>query len=155
MPFGSRRRSLPQLNWAVVAPLTVALALLVGASGFIYGFFAPGSDIGSGVTAQRAPGTGGGVDLRPPELVKSKLFSLSARIVGTPTIRRGPGTQYAEVFKVNDGQEFHVVACSPGCSWLQVFSLTGEQEQWWLPSTFLAVSGNIDELPILTPVEKQ
>lgn len=153
MPLGSRRRSLPQLNWAVVAPLTVALALLVGASGFIYGLFAPEGDTTS-VTAQRAPGTGGAADLRPPELVKSKLFSLSARIIGTPTIRKGPGTQYDEVFKVNDGQEFHVVACSPGCSWLRVFSLT-ETEQWWLPSSFLSVSGDVSELPVLTPVEKQ
>lgn len=150
MTLGMRRRSFPQFNWSVVAPLLIALALLFGASGFIYGLVAPDRAGDSDGALQRA-GTGGGMDLRAPDLVKSKLFSLSARITGSPTIRKGPGTQYDEVFKVNEGQEFHIVACSPGCSWVRLMTL--DNAQWWLPSTFVAVSGDINELPVLTPAE--
>lgn len=92
------------------------------------------------------------MDLRPPELVKSDLFSLSARVVGSPTIRRGPGTQYAEVKRAGDGEEYHVIACSPGCEWLRVFPLN-DTGQWWLPSSFLSVSGKVEELPVLSPVD--
>lgn len=144
----------PQFNWSVFAPLLIVLAMIVGVSGWIANLTidrerAPAA--ASGASAP-APGTGGGVDLRPPELVRSQLFSLSVRVSGNPTIRRGPGTQYAAVTKAAEGQEFHVIACSPGCEWLRLFSLA-DDGQWWLPAVFLAVSGNIQELPVLTPSE--
>jgi hypothetical protein len=147
----------PQFNWAVFGPLIAVLALIVGISGFVVSFTVPGSGSSGGSSEAttrdtHVPGTGGGVDLRPPQLVKSQLFSLSARVNGTPTIRRGPGTQYPVVAKVTDGQEFHVIACSPGCEWLRVFSLT-DDGQWWLPSVFVTVSGKLEELPILTPID--
>ncbi len=140
-----RRLSLPQFNWSVLGPLIVVLALVVGVSGFVASLMAGG-------TGRHVPGTGGGYDLRPPELVKSQLFSLSARVNGSPTIRRGPGTQYPAVGKATDGQELHVIACSPGCEWLRVFNLN-DDGQWWIPSAFLTVSGRVDELPVLTPVD--
>lgn len=147
------REVLPQFNWPVLGPLIVVLALIVGVSGFIVTLTATGTR----TNAPRRPageslagGTGGGADLRPPELVRSQLFSLSARVNGAPTIRRGPGTQYPVVAKAVDGQEFHVIACSAGCEWLRVFSLT-DDGQWWLPAVFLSVSGATAELPVLTP----
>ena len=139
----------PQFNWAVFGPLIVVLALIVGVSGWVASLTM--GDLG-GVSVGRTPGRGGGADLRPPELVKSQLFSLSARVNGQPTIRRGPGTQYAAVSKATDGQEYHVIACSPGCEWLRVFSLN-DDGQWWMPAVFLSVSGETDQLPILTPTE--
>lgn len=154
-----RSSAFPQLNWAVAGPLIVALALIIGVAGFIVSLTV--ADAGAGVGKRQGehaagsdhvPGTGGGVDLRPPQLVRSQLFSLSARVMGTPTIRRGPGTQYPAVRTATEGQEFHVIACSPGCEWLRVFSLN-DDGQWWLPASFLAVSGKVEELPILTPVE--
>ena len=150
-----KRESVPQFNWPVFGPLIVALALIVGVSGFMYSLTTTREQPGpvrEPAGDARAPGTGGGADLRPPELVRSKLFSLSARVNGSPTIRRGPGTQYPAVAKAMDGQEFHVIACSPRCEWLQIFSLT-DDGQWWLPSVFLSVSGDVQELPVLTPVE--
>ncbi len=144
----------PQFNWPVFGPLIVVLALIVGISGFAVSL-TTGSD-GVGAARQESqshmPGTGGGEDLRPPELVRSKLFSLSARVNGSPTIRRGPGTQYPSVAKAVDGQELHVIACSPNCEWLRVFSLT-DDGQWWVPSAFLTVSGDVHQLPVLTPTD--
>jgi hypothetical protein len=152
-----RSSAFPQLNWTVAGPLIVVLALIIGISGFIVSLSVAGTGFGSSgnevaTDGGYVPGTGGGVDLRPPPLVRSQLFSLSARVVGSPTIRRGPGTQYAVVRTAAEGQEFHVIACSPGCEWLRVFSLS-DDGQWWLPSTFLNVSGKVEELPILTPVD--
>lgn len=156
-PVLRRLGPVPQLNWSVAGPLVVILSLIVGLSGFVVSY--TGTGIGGSddrpVSAARnlgASGTGGGVDLRPPELVKSQIFSLSARVAGSPTIRRGPGTQYAPVAKATEGQEVHVIACSPNCDWLRVFSLNDEG-QWWLPAAFLVVSGKVDELPVLTPAE--
>ena len=145
---------LPQLDWSVFGALVVVLALIVGISGFVVGLTASGErSSGSDQGAQRrVPGTGGGVDLRPPELVRRQLFSLSARVNGAPAIRRGPGTQYPVVGKATDGQELHVIACSPGCEWLRVFTLA-DDGQWWIPAVFLSVSGRLEDLPVLTPTD--
>jgi hypothetical protein len=143
----------PQFNWPVFGPLIVALALIVGVSGLIWSLSITNrSDASDRAAGGRVPGTGGGVELRAPDAVRSKLFSLSARVNGTPTIRRGPGTQYEVVSRANDGQEFHVIACSPGCEWLRLLSLTDEG-QWWLPAVFLSVSGKVEQLPVLSPAE--
>jgi hypothetical protein len=138
----------------VAGPLVVVIALVVGVAGIIFNLTASDSATSAGprVEVGHVNGTGGGIDLQPPTLVKSRVFSLSARVLGSPTVRRGPGTQYAPVMQVNDGQEFHVVACSPDCEWLRILSLT-DPGQWWLPSSFLSVSGNVHELPVLTPVD--
>jgi hypothetical protein len=141
-----RREWLPQFNWPVFGPLIVVIALVVGISGLVVGLLAGGGE------ADRSLATGGGYDLRPPELVRAQVFSLSARVIGSPTIRRGPGTQYPAVGRATDGQELHVIACSPDCAWLRVFTLTDEG-QWWLPAVFLSVSGRLEDLPVLTPVE--
>lgn len=147
-----RQEWFPQFNWPVFAPLIVVLALIVGISGFVYSFTVSGGSSSQRAEGGHVPGTGGGADLRPPELARSQLFSLSARVNGAPTIRRGPGTQYAAVSRAAEGQEFHVIACSPGCEWLRVFSLN-DDGQWWLPAVFLSVSGRVEELPVLTPTD--
>src|SRR5207249_9302551 len=117
----------------IFGPLIVVFALIVGVSGFIVGLVGTGDGDSAGQPGGHVAGTGGGVDLRPPELVRSPLFSLSARINGSPTIRRGPGTQYAAVDKLPDGEEVHVIACSPGCDWLRILSLTDDGQRW-IPS---------------------
>ncbi len=61
-----RRFSLPQFNWSVLGPLIVVLALVVGVSGFVASLMAGG-------TGRHVPGTGGGYDLRPPELVRHAI----------------------------------------------------------------------------------
>jgi hypothetical protein len=143
----------PQFNWPVLAPLLCLFVLVIGISGFVYGSLLVDDSSGAiSSSGGRTVGRGGGIDLRPPELVRSKVLSLSARVVGAPMIRRGPGTQYAEVKRAADGEEYHVVACSPGCEWLQVFSLS-DPGQWWLPSSFLSVSGKVEQLQVLTPVD--
>ena len=141
---------LAQLNWSLFGPLIIVLALVVGLSGFIISLTDAGERGGAPAMARRAPATGGGTALEAPEAVRSQLFSLSARVSGTPTIRRGPGTQYPAVATLQDGEEVHVIACSPGCEWLRVFSLNDE-EQRWVPGVFLSVSGRLDELPVLVP----
>lgn len=151
------------LNWAarpradLLVPLVVALALVVGLSGLVVGFTDAPATGGGPVTLSTArtptaPGTGGGTELRPPGVVRAQLLSLSARVSGTPTIRRGPGVQYAAVARASDGEEYHVIACSPGCEWLRVFTLT-DDGQWWLPSVFVSVSGDVARLPVLAPTE--
>ena len=143
----------PQFNWPVFGPLIVALALIVGVSGLLWSLSLTGRSDRTGVSSGgRVPGTGGGAELRAPDAVRSKLFSLSARVNGSPTIRRGPGTQYEAVSKASDGQEFHVIACSPGCEWLRLLSLADEG-QWWLPAVFLSVGGKVEQLPVLSPAE--
>lgn len=154
-----QRNWLAQFNWAVVGPLVTVLALIIGVAGFVVSLTVSGEP-SSGVspapearaTSTPQPGTGGGVELLPPQLVRSPLFSLSARVNGSPTIRRGPGTQYAAVRQVADGQEFHVIACSPGCEWLRLLNLN-DDGQWWLPAVFLSVSGKLEQLPVLVPTE--
>ncbi len=146
------RLGFPQFNWPIFGPIMVLLALLVGISGFVVSLTmeSGAGSVSAGASGGRVPGTGGAEDLRPPDAVKSKLFSLSARVNGNPTIRRGPGTQYATVNQATDGQELHVIACSPGCEWLRVFTLS-DSGQWWLPAVFVSVSGRVEQLPVLTP----
>ncbi len=148
------RFGFPQFNWPIFGPIVVLLALLVGISGFVVSLTVDDGASSGAVSASssggRVPGTGGAEDLRPPDAVKSKLFSLSARVNGAPTIRRGPGTQYPAVNQAVDGQELHVIACSPGCEWLRVFTLS-DSGQWWLPAVFVSVSGKVEQLPILAP----
>ena len=45
-----------------------------------------------------------------------------------------------------------MIACSPGCDWLRILSLTDDGQRW-IPSAFLTVSGRVDELPVQTPVD--
>lgn len=131
----------------------MVVALTIGISGFVYSFFSPGAGSSSqAANATAVLGTGGGYDLRPPSAERAKVYSLSARVLGNPTLRRGPGTQYAPVQAASDGQEFHVIACSPGCEWLRIFTL-GDDGQWWLPANFLSLSGDVKTLPVLTPTD--
>jgi hypothetical protein len=44
-----------------------------------------------------------------------------------------------------------VIACSPGCEWYRILSLTDAEVQFWVPSAFLTLSGKSDGLPVLTP----
>lgn len=135
----------PQFNWSVFGPLVVVFALVVGLSGFVVSLTIPHPEARA-VPAPAAPAA----DLRAPERVRPQFSSLSARVVGAPMIRRGPGAQYDAVARALDGQELHVIACNPGCEWLRVFSIT-DDGQWWLPSSFLTVSGKVQELPVLAP----
>lgn len=54
--------------------------------------------------------------------------------------------------KAHDDQELHVIACSPGCAWVRVFSLDDDGQRW-VPLVFLSVSGRLEELPVLAPGE--
>ncbi|MFN8556830.1 MAG: hypothetical protein U0531_05585 [Dehalococcoidia bacterium] len=94
----------------------------------------------------------GGADRRPSRAragTAAVLFVIGARGRGADDparsrrpVRRGrtrPGrARVAEI------------ACNPGCEWLRVFSIT-DDGRWWLPSSFLTVSGKVQELPVLAP----
>ena len=103
-------------------------------------------------TLPSTPGAGGaGAALLPPQVRELKLGSLSALVTGTPSVRRGPGTQYLGDYTLHNGEEVHVIACSPGCEWYRILSLSDAEAQLWLPAIFVTVNGRVEDLPVLTP----
>ena len=158
------RDRMPQFNWPVFGPLLgiIATVLIVGL--VVGARLLP--DIGDSAPDQRVagtnpdrdaplpqnPGTGGaGPVLLPPSVAELKLHSLAARVSGSPTVRGGPGTQYPGLHQLKEGEEVHVIACSPGCEWLRILSLIDAQAQHWVPAVFLTVAGRVDALPVLRP----
>lgn len=156
----------PQFNWPVFGPLLGIAATLVVVGLVVGARLWPdvstsnrGSDpIASGTNPDRNaplpenPGMGGaGPVLLPPDVRELKLRSLPARVSGSPNVRGGPGTQYPSLHQLQNGEEVHVIACSPGCEWLRILSLTDGRAQHWVPAVFLTVSGRVDALPVLTP----
>ncbi len=159
----SRSRDwVPQFNWPVFGPFLGIVAtlfvvgLVVGVRLWPDGAEEPSAALGTSPDQQDAlppqPGTGGpGPLLLPPAVQELKLHSLPARVSGTPNVRRGPGTQYPSVHMLADGEEVHVIACSPGCEWYRILSLSDAEAQLWLPAIFVTVNGRADALPVLTP----
>jgi hypothetical protein len=152
---------MPQFNWPVFGPLLGIIATLFIVSAVV-GSRVLEREGGVGVTFGTNPergaplasngGRGGpGPVLLAPEVEALKLRSLAARVNGTPTVRKGPGTQYGGLHSLQNGEEVHVIACSPGCEWYRILSLTDAEVQFWVSSAFLAVSGKADQLPVLTP----
>ena len=158
------RDRMPQFNWPVFGPL-LGIILTVLVVGVVVGVRVwpdgeamddrarrDGSNPERDAPLPANPGTGGaGPALLPPAVQALKLQSLSARVIGTPSVRSGPGTQYPSTHTLRDGEEVHVIACSPGCEWLRILSLSDAQAQFWLPAVFLAVNGRVESLPVLTP----
>jgi hypothetical protein len=156
---------MPQFNWPVFGPLLGIIATLLIVGTIIGGRLAsdrlgdsPATRTADGTNPDRDaplpanPGTGGaGPDLLPPAVRELKLRSLPARVSGTPTVRSGPGTQYPGVHTLQNGEEVHVIACSPGCEWYRILSLTEATAQLWVPAVFVQVNGRTDTLPVLTP----
>jgi hypothetical protein len=159
----SRSRDwMPQFNWPVFGPFLgiVATLLIVGLvvgvrlwpEGSADAPGALGTNPDQNDAPPERPGTGGpGPLLVPPAVQELKLHSLPGRVSGTPSVRRGPGTQYAAVHQLKDGEEVHVIACSPGCEWYRILSLSDAEAQLWLPAVFVTVNGRADALPVLTP----
>lgn len=153
---------LPQFNWPVFGPFLGIVITILVVVGVLAVRLLPESDgggptsVANGVNPDRDaplpanPGRGGPEPVAPTA-VRTAIYSLSARVVGTPTVRRGPGTQFAAVYALESGQEVHVIACSPGCEWLRLFSPTDATAQLWLPAVFLNVSGNVATLPVQAP----
>lgn len=162
--MSTNRDWMPQFNWPVFGPFLGILATLL-VVGIVIGIRlwpdggAPARRTGDSHNPERNaplpanPGIGGpGVlGLLPPGAREMKLHALSARIEGTPTVRRGPGVQYSGLFTLQHGEEVHVIACSPGCEWLRILSLTEADAQHWIPAVFAVVNGPADTLPVLTP----
>lgn len=155
---------MPQFNWPVFGPLLGILATFLVVGTVIAVRVWPATDsAGEQATViggnpdrdaplSANPGTGGaGPVLLPPAVRELKIRSLSARVTGSPTVRLGPGTQYPGAHALQTGEEVHVIACSPGCEWYRILSLTDANAQFWVPGTFLAVTGSPDTLPVLTP----
>lgn len=153
---------MPQFNWPVFGPVVGILGtlLIVGLvlSGRAWGVDPPSPIASRGGNPDRNaplpanPGVGGaGPVLVAPAARELQLRSLSARVNGIPTVRSGPGTQYPGLGQISHGEEVHVIACSPGCEWLRVLSLTEPESQRWIPAIFLTVNGKTDALPVLTP----
>lgn len=159
----SRNRDwMPQFNWPVFGPFLgiIATLLVVGLvvgvrlwpDGAAENPAAFGTNPDQDDPLPTNPGTGGaGPLLVPPEVRELKLRSLPGRVSGTPSVRRGPGTQYPAVHPLSDGEEVHVIACSPGCEWYRILSLSDAESQLWLPAVFVTVNGRADSLPVLTP----
>ncbi|MGH2584991.1 MAG: SH3 domain-containing protein [Dehalococcoidia bacterium] len=151
---------MPQFNWPVFGPFLGILATLL-VVGVVIGVrlwpdgdepavFGTNPEVDSPLPD--TPGRGGpGPVLLPPAVEALRLNSLSARVSGVPTVRRGPGTQYAGVHQLQNGEEVHVIACSPGCEWYRILSLTDAEAQLWVPAIFVTVNGRVESLPVLTP----
>jgi len=161
----STRDRMPQFNWPVFGPFLGILAtlLLVGA---VVGVRLLSHDVDDPASVRvtdgsnpdrdaplpETPGTGGaGPVLLPPAVRELKLRSVPARVSGSPTVRTGPGTQYAGIHQLTNGEEIHVIACSPGCEWYRILSLSDATAQLWVPAVFATVNGRVDSLPVLTP----
>ena len=164
--MSTRRDRMPQFNWPVFGPFLGIIATLL-VVGIVVGVrvWPDGSGDGASVRSARdganpdrdaplpaSPGTGGaGPVLLPPAVRELKLYSLSGRVSGSPTVRRGPGTQYPGVHVLQNGEEVHVIARSPGCEWYRILSLSDAEAQLWLPAIFVTVNGRVEDLPVLTP----
>lgn len=156
-----RHTALPQFNWPVFGPLLGILATLAVVSLVLLPRVWPAHQDAStalGANPQRDaplpanPGIGGpDPALQAPSVRSAALATLSARVVGAPTLRRGPGTEYPTGDTLANGAEVHVIACSPGCSWLRLLTLGNADAQVWIPAVFLSVNGAVDGLPVLTP----
>ncbi len=163
----SRSRDwMPQFNWPVFGPFLgiVATLLVVGlvvgvrlwpdqsSGGTPADSTALGTNPDRNAPLPPNPGTGGAGPVQlPPEVRELKLVSIPARVSGAPNVRGGPGTQYPSLHSLQNGEEVHVIACSPGCEWLRILSLSDGRAQHWVPSVFLTVSGRVEGLPVLTP----
>jgi hypothetical protein len=159
----SRSRDwMPQFNWPVFGPFLGIIATLL-VVGLVVGVrlwpdgaeespAVLGADSNDSDQLPSQLGTGGpGPLLLPPAVQELKLHSLPARVSGAPSVRRGPGTQYPSVHMLSDGEEVHVIACSPGCEWYRILSLSEADAQLWVPAIFVTVNGRVDALPVLTP----
>lgn len=156
-----RHDLLPQFNWPVFGPLLGILATLAVVSVVLLPRVWPGSHDAPttfGANPQRNaplpanPGVGGpDPALQAPPARAAALATLSARVLGTPTVRRGPGTEYPTGDTLVNGAEVHVIACSPGCSWLRLLTLGNADAQVWVPAVFLSVNGPVESLPVVTP----
>jgi hypothetical protein len=155
---------MPQFNWPVFGPFLGILATLLVVGAVVGVRLWPGGDNVAGTPILSVDGTNpdrdaplpenpgvGGPALQPPGARDARIRSLPARVSGTPGVRAGPGTQYPGLHQLKDGDEVHVIACSPGCEWLRLFSATDPQAQHWVPAVFLTVAGRVETLPVLTP----
>jgi len=153
---------MPQFNWPVFGPLVGILTVLFVVS-FVIGSrvlarpesssvpsVATGSNPERDAPLPASPGRGGPT-LVPPAAAELRLFSLPARVLGAPTVRKGPGTQYGGLHSLQNGEEVHLIACSPGCEWYRILSLSDPGVQFWAPAAFLSVSGKPETLPVLKP----
>lgn len=156
-----RHNLLPQFNWPVFGPLLGIFATIMVVGLVLLPRVWPADQNTSaafGANPQRDaplpanPGIGGpDPALQAPPPRSAALATLSARVIGTPTVRRGPGTEYLTGDTLANGAEVHVIACSPGCSWLRLLTLGNADAQVWIPAVFLSVNGALDGLPVLTP----
>src|SRR5207302_9286027 len=115
------RDRMPQFNWPVFGPLLGIIAVVLIVSAVIGARVLErdgDSSVSFGTNPQRDaplpanPGRGGPAPvLLPPAVEQLKLRSIPARVNGTPTVRKGPGTQYGGLHVLQNGEELHVSAC--------------------------------------------
>ena len=64
-----------------------------------------------------------------------------------PYVRRGPGTNYAIIMNLTQGQRVDVVGRSPDRQWYQIVRPDNTNERAWVSAEFLSVEGDFNSLP--------
>jgi hypothetical protein len=72
---------------------------------------------------------------------------LSATVRQFPYVRRGPGTNWAQIMNLPQGQTVEVVGRSPDRLWLQIVLPSNARERGWVSQEFLTVDGDLNTLP--------
>jgi uncharacterized protein YgiM (DUF1202 family) len=97
-------------------------------------------------TAQaQQPAPSGATAATPPTGPAQPRLAAIARQF--PYVRRGPGTNFAIVMNLTQGQRVEVVGRSADRQWFQVVRPDNANERAWVSSEFLAVEGDVNSLP--------
>ncbi|MFN2203357.1 MAG: SH3 domain-containing protein [Caldilineaceae bacterium] len=103
----------------------------------------------SPTTSQQAPGAiGGPVVGEYIQPVMATVTSQNARL----NVRDGPGTTFDIVKRANPGEQFVVLARTALGDWVQVALPDTEEGSGWVATDFVALSGQIDSLPVSGPI---
>jgi uncharacterized protein YgiM (DUF1202 family) len=94
--------------------------------------------------AQQSPPPPGSAPTAPTGPAQPRLAAIARQF---PYVRRGPGTNFAIVMNLTQGQRVEVVGRSPDRQWYQVVRPDNASERAWVSAEFLAVEGDINSLP--------
>jgi uncharacterized protein YraI len=130
---------LPQFNWAVMGPIVLFCALLIGGVFFI----------GSHLPRPSVPAQGSPIAKAStlPTVTAPAGIVLSGRVIGTPHVRSSPNSDSAVLRDLQSGQTVTVSACAASCAWYRVAE-SDQASPGWVSSAFIQVQGDDQRLPV-------
>lgn len=86
--------------------------------------------------------------IAPPEPVPPPAAMTGMVTTFRLNVRRGPGTQYGVIDKINLNETYPVVGRSEDTLWVQI---SGPSGTGWVAKTYMSLSGDINALPVGQP----